>query len=191
MATEYNNPQLTKYQKDIIGTWVYETGEETMYIVTPKYVLYIPGKKMSYDRYVNGKVSPFKTVPVKNAYAITDQPGGYFFRGRAWWRIEGNDENMRLDNRRFVFRLGPIKLISYDGGGVLKKISDEETIKRLKDYDLDYEKIRKLPIKNRASISNARNPIPPENRDSRGFLRNVEDNSLPEVIEKFLEQNKK
>ncbi len=33
MATEYNNPQLTKYQKDIIGTWVYETGGETMYIV--------------------------------------------------------------------------------------------------------------------------------------------------------------
>ena len=33
MATEYNNPQLTKYQKDIIGTWVCETGGETMYIV--------------------------------------------------------------------------------------------------------------------------------------------------------------
>ena len=37
MATEYNNPQLTKYQKDIIGTWVYdETGGETMYIVYSK-----------------------------------------------------------------------------------------------------------------------------------------------------------
>ena len=33
MATEYNNPQLTKYQKDIIGIWVYETGGEKMYIV--------------------------------------------------------------------------------------------------------------------------------------------------------------
>ena len=191
MATEYNNPQLTKYQKDIIGTWVYETGGETMYIVTPKYVLYIPGKKMSYDRYENGKVSRFKTVPVKNAYAITDESSGYYFKPRGWWRIEGHDANMRLDNRSFLLRLGFIKIFSLHGGGILKKISDEETIKRLKNYDLDYEKIRRLPIKNRVSTPNARNPLPPQNRDSRGFLRDIEDNSLPEVIEKFLEQNKK
>ena len=36
---------------------------ESMYIVTPKYVLYIPRKKMSYATYMNGKISSYKMKP--------------------------------------------------------------------------------------------------------------------------------
>ena len=36
---------------------------ESMYIVTPKYVLCIPRKKMSYATYMNGKISSYKMKP--------------------------------------------------------------------------------------------------------------------------------
>jgi len=187
MAKDMQDKQLTKYKEDIIGTWIVG---ESMYIVTPKYVLYIPGKKMSYDTYMNGKISSYKIEPSKYFYAIS-KGGDYIFRALRWYRIEGKKDNMVLDNRKFFIRVGPIKLFSYDGGGVLRKISDSETIKRLKDYDLDYNIIRNLPINTHQDVPTRAKAVYDSGANMKDVKMPIEENSLLDVIEKFLEQNKK
>ncbi len=175
------------YKKDILGTWV---SGESMYIVTPKYVLLIPNKKMYTNTYMNGEISPYKITPQKYFYVISKESSGAFFiRTNTWYRIYGKDKEISLDNRQFLIRLGTIKFLLLDGGDEYKKISDEETIERLRDYNLDYNIIRKLPIERHQNISKSSKVIydtEPENTHPKGFKTKVNDNSLPDIVEKFL-----
>lgn len=176
MASLNNADLLKKYEKEILGVWV---SGDSMYIIVPQYVLYIPSKT------ANGKD---ELKPAKYAYTITKETSGYYFRSMRWYRIEGEGNNMRMDNRKFLLRIGPIKLFSYDGGGVLNKISNNEALKRLEDYNLDFDYIRKLPIQPHQNIPETAknfNEISASPKDSKGFLINIKDNSLPEILEKF------
>ena len=127
-------------------------------------------------------------------YAITNEPSGYYFRSMRWYRIEGEGNNMCMDNLKFLLRIGPIKLFSYDRGGVLNKISNIEALKRLKDYNLDFDYIRKLPIQPHQNIPETAknfNEISASPKDPKGFLINIKDNSLPEILEEFLKTKQK
>ena len=173
---------LRSYEREILGVWV---SGDSMYIVDPRYVLYIPSKSPQ------GKDAP---KPAKYAYALTSEASGYYFRSMRWYRIEGVGNEMRMDNRKFLLRIGFIKLFSYDGGGVLNKISDVEALKRLEDYNLDFDYIKNLPIQPHQNIANtAKNfdEIPALPKDSKGFLIDMKDNSLPEILKKFLKTKKK
>lgn len=182
MASLNNADLLKKYEKEILGVWV---SGDSMYIIVPQYVLYIPSKN------ADGKD---ELKPAKYAYAITNEPSGYYFRSMRWYRIEGEGNNMCMDNRKFLLRIGPIKLFSYDGGGILNKISNIEALKRLKDYNLDFDYIRKLPIQPHQNIPETAknfNEISASPKDSKGFLINIKDNSLPEILEEFLKTKQK
>lgn len=191
MATECKNCFIDKYKEDIIGNWVVG---DSLYIVTPKYVLYVPGKKMkcSYRTEVKGETVVYDITPSKHFYAISKE-GDYIFRAMRWYRIEGSGNDIRLDNRKFLITIGPIKIFSFDGGGVLKKISDDETINRLKEYDLDYNIIKSLPIETHQKVpSNAIHVYDTEYDAKIPIgLTKIEDNSLPEIITKFSKQNNK
>ncbi len=182
MASLNNADLLRRYEKEILGVWV---SGDSMYIIVPQYVLYIPSKTP------NGKD---ELKPAKYAYAITNEPSGYYFRSMRWYRIEGEGNNMCMDNRKFLLRIGPIKLFSYDRGGVLNKISNIEALKRLKDYNLDFDYIRKLPIQPHQNIPETAknfNEISPSPKNPKGFLINIKDNSLPEILEEFLKTKQK
>ena len=181
---------LKKYCEGIIGNWCIG---DSLYIITSEYVLCIPGKRMkcSYSKEVKGKLFMYEVMPSKTFYAISKE-GGYIFRAMRWYRIEGEGEDMVLDNRKFLFRVGPVKVFSFDGGGVLRKISDEEVIGKLAGYELDYDVIRKLPIETHQRVPAGAVCVYDTERkyNLKGRVK-VEDDSLPNVIEKFLLQRGK
>ncbi len=79
-------------------------------------------------------------------------------------------------------------MFSFDGGGVLEKISNKETIERLKDCNLDYETIRNLSIYTHQSVPSFAKFFydTASVRDEKRFITPVADKSLPSVIEEFL-----
>ena len=72
MASLNNADLLKKYEKEILGVWV---SGDSMYIIVPQYVLYIPSKN------ADGKD---ELKPAKYAYAITNEPSGFYFRSMRW-----------------------------------------------------------------------------------------------------------
>lgn len=168
--------EIKTIEEEIIGVWGQANNTEVpMLFITEKYVMVLT----KYDK--QGSVEDYSRKISKKSYIVTEESSKFYFRSTFWYAIRRKGKDLVLDSNIYW---GPFVL---DKGVVLKKLQANEVLSMLKDYKLDYQELRNLPI---YPISHSYIKDKTQKKSGNPFIP-IKDDSLPPLMEKFLSEQGK